>query len=247
MSTTQPLGGILAYYLIDRLGRRKLMLTTSALMAALMAILAGCTITTSTSTTTTSSTDPKLIIAVLALFLFPLIFTVGFAGLTFLYATEVAPTSHRAAINAISTGAVWVVNFLLVQVTPLGFDRLGGWYWVVFAGVNAGVVGPCVYWLFPETGGWGLEEVDVIFGGVGDGSGHGAGMGEGEEGEEGEKVGWLSVVGRARRMGRERRRREADVRDGVVVEGEGGGEGSVEVLEVQAARNSVVEGRDEKS
>lgn len=151
---TQPIGGVVAYYTIDRLGRRKLMITAATTMAILMAILAG--------TTSTKSNDAALYVAVVALFLFPFVFTVGFAGLTFLYATEVAPTQHRAAINALSTAAVWTSNFLLAQVTPVGFDTIKYKYYIVFVVINAAIV-PIVYFFFPETKGLSLEQIDEIF------------------------------------------------------------------------------------
>lgn len=194
MATTQPVGGVIAYIFIDRFGRRRLMLSAAACMMALMAILAG--------TTSASQNQPALIVAVIALFLFPFIFTIGFAGLTFLYATEVAPTQYRASINALSTAAVWTSNFLLAQVTPVGFDKIGYRYYIVFAVINAVII-PVVYFLFPETSGLNLEDIDDIFGNA---------------------KGWLDPVGIARRM--IRRRRECDRN---VIQG---AEGDVEVLEI---------------
>lgn len=154
MATTQPIGGIVAYYTIDRFGRRKLMLSCAVVMCILMAVLA--------ATTSFADKDGALIVAIIALFLFPFVFTIGFAGLTFLYATEIAPLQHRAAINALSTAAVWIANFLLAQVTPTGFETLGYRYYIIFACINAVIV-PMVYFLFPETRGLSLEQIDHIF------------------------------------------------------------------------------------
>lgn len=153
-ASTQPVGGVVAYFCIDSFGRRKLMLLSAVSMSALMAVLAG--------TTSAVSSQSALIVAVIALFLFPFIFTVGFAGLTFLYATEVAPSQHRAAINALSTSAVWISNFLLAQVTPVGFNTIGYRYYIVFAVLNAAIV-PIVWFFFPETSGLALEKIDEIF------------------------------------------------------------------------------------
>ncbi|KID98700.1 General substrate transporter, partial [Metarhizium majus ARSEF 297] len=124
MCMTQLFGGSLAFFTIDRLGRRVLMLSSAAGMA--------------------------------------FIFTVGYAGLTFLYATEVAPLQLRAAISAVSTAAVWIFNFLLAEVTPIGFNTIGYRYYIVFAVLNAAIV-PSVYFFFPETSGRSLEEIDEIF------------------------------------------------------------------------------------
>ncbi|KAJ5818958.1 general substrate transporter [Penicillium riverlandense] len=154
MVLTQPLGGFLAFFTIDRLGRRPLMLWSAGGMAASMAILAG--------TTSVPSNTGAVIVAVVFLFVFEFIFTVGYSGLTFLYATEVAPLQLRAAISAVSTGAVWIFNFLLAEVTPVGFDSIQWRYYIIFAVINAAIV-PIVYFFFPETNGRSLEEIDEIF------------------------------------------------------------------------------------
>lgn len=46
------------------------------------------------------------------IFMFSFFFPTGFLGLTFLYAAEIAPLSHRSSITAISTGSAWLFNFV---------------------------------------------------------------------------------------------------------------------------------------
>jgi hypothetical protein len=82
--------------------------------------------------------------------------------LTFLYATEVAPLQLRAAISGASTVAVWIFNFLLAEVTPVGFNTIGSRYYIIYAVLNASIV-PVVYFFFPETNGRTLEEINDIF------------------------------------------------------------------------------------
>ncbi|GMG31756.1 unnamed protein product [Aspergillus oryzae var. brunneus] len=154
MTLTQPLGGFLAFFTIDRLGRRPLMLWSAVGMSASMAILGG--------TTSVTDNTGTLVAAVVFLFVFEFIFTVGYSGLTFLYATEVAPLQLRAAISAVSTAAVWTFNFLLAEVTPVGFNTISYKYYIIFAVLNAAIV-PVVYFFFPETNGRTLEEIDEIF------------------------------------------------------------------------------------
>jgi hypothetical protein len=96
------------------------------------------------------------------LYVFQFISTTGYAGLTFLYAAEIAPLQIRAAVNAVSTATVWSFNFLLAQLTPIGFARIGNNFYIVFAVINALII-PSVYFFFPETKERSLEEIDETF------------------------------------------------------------------------------------
>ncbi|KAJ5166604.1 uncharacterized protein N7482_005385 [Penicillium canariense] len=156
MGLMQPFGGFLAYYTIDRLGRRPLMLWSAAAMSVCMALLAG------TTSPGAADNTAALVVAVIALYCFQFIFTVGYSGLTFLYAAEMAPLQVRAAVSAVSTATVWAFNFLLAEVTPVGFASINNYYYLIFAVLNALIV-PSVYFFFPETKGRSLEEIDEIF------------------------------------------------------------------------------------
>ncbi|CAL5865983.1 uncharacterized protein PFLUO_LOCUS190 [Penicillium psychrofluorescens] len=140
---------------VDRLGRRKLMMFSAAGMGACMAIIAG---TSSQITNRAASGTAGAFI-----FMFSLFFPIGFLGLTFLYASEIAPLSARVPITAISTGTAWLFNFLVAEITPTGFDSLGYKYYIIFACINLFLILPSVYFFWPETNGRHLEEVDRIF------------------------------------------------------------------------------------
>lgn len=76
--------------------------------------------------------NPSAIAAAAAfIFMFSFFFPTGFLGLTFLYAAEIAPLSHRSSITAISTGSAWLFNF--VSFAPLDPDDS-----VVFLTMTAG-------------------------------------------------------------------------------------------------------------
>lgn len=147
-------GGIIAFFTIDRLGRRVLMVSSSVILAASMTILAG--------TTSDTTNTGALIAAVVFVYIFEGVFSIGYSGLPYLYAAEIAPLHYRAATNAMSTATLWIFNFLVAEVTPVGLNTITNRYFIIFAVLNA-VIGLVVFFCFPETKGRTLEEIDEIF------------------------------------------------------------------------------------
>ncbi|KFY35141.1 hypothetical protein V494_06181 [Pseudogymnoascus sp. VKM F-4513 (FW-928)] len=147
-------GGVVAYFTIERLGRRILMIWTSAVLCLCMAIIGG--------TTSDTGNSGALIVAVVFVYMFEFIFSIGFSGLPYLYAAEVAPLQHRAATNAISTATVWAFSFMVAEVTPVGLNTIKYKYFIIYAVLNAAIA-LAVYFCFPETKGRTLEEIDEIF------------------------------------------------------------------------------------
>ncbi|KAI0380844.1 general substrate transporter [Hypomontagnella monticulosa] len=161
-----------AVFLVERVGRRKLMLFGAAGQAASMAILAG----------VNSAPDNKgaQVAAIIFLFVFNTFFAVGWLGMTWLYPAEITTLRTRAPANALSTSSNWIFNFLVVMITPIAFNNIKYQTYIIFAVINAFMV-PSVYFFFPETAYRSLEEMDSIFHKV-----HGT-------------KGYLSVVGIAER------------------------------------------------
>ncbi len=102
------------------------------------------------------------IAAVVFIFLYDFFYPIGFLGLTFLYATEVAPLNVRVPITAIANATQWLSQFVVAQITPPGSANLGNRYWIIWAVFNA-AGGTIVYFFFPETNGRSLEDVDHVF------------------------------------------------------------------------------------
>lgn len=94
-----------AVWLVERVGRRKLMLFGAAGQAATMAILCG----------VGSREDNKAcqIAGVVFLFVFNTFFAIGWLGMTWLYPAEITPLRIRAPANALSTSSNWIFNFMV--------------------------------------------------------------------------------------------------------------------------------------
>ncbi|TQV93631.1 sugar transporter [Cordyceps javanica] len=157
------LASLVALPLIEKTGRRTLMLFGAFGMMASMAILAG---TVSTGTTLPNGA-PELdtaygVTATVFLFVFNTFFAIGWLGMTWLYPAEITNLRIRIQANALSTCSNWLSNFVIVMITPPAFANLGYRTYIMFAVFNAAII-PLVWFFFPEPKGRSLEELDVIF------------------------------------------------------------------------------------
>ena len=55
-----------------------------------------------------------------------------------------------------------IFNFLVVEITPYGIQSLGWQFYIIWTVFNAAFV-PIVYFLYPETAGRSLEDIDDYF------------------------------------------------------------------------------------
>lgn len=148
------LGAFCCAWTVDRFGRRRLMLFSASGMSLCFACLAG---------VASQPENPAALKAgVFFLFLYYFVYVLGFLGIPFLYASEIAPVHLRAATCGLSTAVSWLFNFLVAEITPIAFTDLGWKYFLVYCCLNAAFV-PTIYFFFPETARRSLEEIDEIF------------------------------------------------------------------------------------
>ncbi|KAH8725633.1 general substrate transporter [Phaeosphaeriaceae sp. PMI808] len=153
--TWKFLSCFVAFFTIDRFGRRKLFMFSGAGMAICMLALA------------ISSSFPKTnrsaqIASAFFVFLFNFFIPIGFLGANFLYCAEVAPTRLRVKMAGISTANHWLWNFVINMVTPVAIETIGWKYYLVFLVVSALIL-PVVWFAYPETMGRSLEELEMMF------------------------------------------------------------------------------------
>ncbi|KAJ5669521.1 hypothetical protein N7462_010591 [Penicillium macrosclerotiorum] len=155
--TEYLMAAFIPIFIIEKVGRRPLMLFGAAGMSISMAVLAG------TNYRLTHLNDSKAGIGqAVFLFVFNTFFAIGWLGMTWLYPAEIVPLRIRAPTNALATSANWIFNFMVVMITPVAFDSIGYKTYIIFAVINAFMV-PSVYFFFPETRYRSLEEMDAIF------------------------------------------------------------------------------------
>ncbi|ETS86282.1 hypothetical protein PFICI_00110 [Pestalotiopsis fici W106-1] len=146
-----------AYLTVDRIGRKPLFMIAGAGMGASMAGLAG------TVWAIDNQASPGAgIAATFFLFLFMAFFPLGFLAANFLYSAEIAPQDLRIHLASIGTATHWLFNFVIAEITPIAFVSIKWRYYIVYAVIGFCVV-PLVYFLFPETKGKSLEEMNTLF------------------------------------------------------------------------------------
>ncbi|KZT03480.1 general substrate transporter [Laetiporus sulphureus 93-53] len=147
------LASFIAVGLIDRVGRRPLMLFATTGQSITMVVLA---------VLGSINTSRCQIASAVLMFVFNTFFAIGWLGMTWLYCAEIVGLRIRAPANAFSTASVWTFNFVVVMITSPSFHNIGWRTYIVFASLNAAIV-PVIYVFFPETVGRSLEDMDVVF------------------------------------------------------------------------------------
>ncbi|KZT59577.1 general substrate transporter [Calocera cornea HHB12733] len=148
-------GGFSTLFLIDRVGRVRLMMWTAATQAAQMAVLAAVL-------HYTEESRSYGIVGASMLFFFFATFSIGWLAPSWLYPSEITPLAIRASAAALGSASNWIFNFVVVEITPSGIANIGPNYYIIYAITNAICV-PMLYFLYPETANLSLEEVDSLF------------------------------------------------------------------------------------
>ncbi|KAF9482501.1 general substrate transporter [Pholiota conissans] len=152
-ATEYFMASFVAVFLVESVGRRKLMFFGSIGQTGTMILLA---------VLGSINNSASRIISAILLFVFNSFFAVGWLGMTWLYPAEIIGLRVRGPANALSTASNWTFNFLVVMITGPAFENISWKTYIIFAALNAAII-PIVYIFFPETAGRSLKDMDVIF------------------------------------------------------------------------------------
>lgn len=148
------LASFIAVWFIDRIcGRRPLMLFGTAGMLVCMIIL---------TIMLRINSRASLDVGTAFIFVFCMCWAIGWQGMSWLYQVEIVPLRIRGPANALSTGANWLANFVVVLIAPIAFTTSTWKSYLIFVATNA-VILPTIYFFYPETSLRCLEEIDYIF------------------------------------------------------------------------------------
>ncbi len=152
---------LVAIWIVDRGGRKPLLLATSAAMGISLVLL---------GFAFQQHLSPPWI------FGFTLLYTASFAiamgPVVWVVLSEIFPTRIRGRAMAIATVALWIACFGISQTVPMMFESIGqaATFWTY--GVMCAVSLLFVWRFVPETKGKTLEEIERTWIGTSDASGH---------------------------------------------------------------------------
>ncbi|KAI1125423.1 general substrate transporter [Nemania abortiva] len=162
------LGNYVSYFLmmtvawmtIDALGRRKLMIWGSVGLSASFALLAICGgLSLDVAHVSVLGVE---IFGSIVLFVATAIFGICWLATVWLIPTEIYPNGARALGSSASVITWGLANFAITLLTPIMFNNLKYWLFLVFSATNA-LAGWWTWSYSPETGGRSFEENQEFF------------------------------------------------------------------------------------
>lgn len=143
-------------YLIDRIGRKKLLLLGSLGYILSLVMVAGCF---------ASHASPVLLMSFLLLFIAA--HAIGQGAVIWVFISEIFPNRIRASGQSFGASVHWVFAAIITLITPIFLDDKNGIFkdnpWPIF-GFFAGMMVLQLIWVLtkmPETKGVSLEELEV--------------------------------------------------------------------------------------
>jgi len=146
-------------FLVDRLGRRPLLISGALLMAVMMTIL-GALI----GIYGPAFSNPAIpFVCLVMMYLFTASFAYSWGPIGWIYPSEIYPMRIRAKATSLTTASNWLFNFIIAEIVPVLMTQINWGVYLMFAGFGLLMAG-WVMLTVPETKGKSLEEIDRLFG-----------------------------------------------------------------------------------
>jgi len=145
---------------IDKFGRRPLLLASAALMCVFMTASAAIAYVSEELNMKEGTGIPLLC----CLCGYIASFGIGWGGVCWVYPSEFFPMDVKGRAMSTSVGSQWLANFLIAFLVPLQVDLLHLWGTFVFYSVALLLIFLIVYMYVPETKGVPMEDMDMLFG-----------------------------------------------------------------------------------
>ncbi|KAN0095645.1 general substrate transporter [Hyaloscypha variabilis] len=155
-ATSYMISSGLCFWMIERFGRRSLMLSGLGLqcLAYVMVAIA--------IALQTQAPFQWGAVAITFLFFYYAAFGCTWGMVPWVYQAEINSLAMRTKGSAAATATNWLFGFVCTQFTPTGIRNIGYRFYIIFAAFNLLFV-PVVYFLYPETANRTLEDLDEYF------------------------------------------------------------------------------------
>lgn len=161
-SITNVLVTLIAIFLVDRVGRKPILLTGSVMMTVSLAAMAVCFLFAQGSGQDVSLPAPWGPIALVAANLFVVGFGASWGPLVWVLLGEIFPSRIRGKALGVAAGAQWIANFLIT----VSFPAMSSWSLPLTYGMYAAFAALSfvyVAWKIPETKGMDIEQTETLF------------------------------------------------------------------------------------
>ncbi|KAK7949388.1 uncharacterized protein PG986_010274 [Apiospora aurea] len=149
-----------ALFLIDKVGRRPLLMSGAAGTCLSLVIVGGIL---GGYGDTLPAHPAAGWVGVAFVYIYDINFSYSFAPIGWVLPSEIFNLGNRSKAMAVTTSTTWMCNFVIGLVTPDMLDRLG-WGTYIFFAAFALIALVFTYFFIPETRGKSLEDMDGVFG-----------------------------------------------------------------------------------
>lgn len=157
LNITNLISSIIGAFLADRIGRRKLWMSSFILM-----ILIAIPFIALSAVYVQTKNNGTAYGVVVTLFLYDIAYNIACNPLLYSYPTEIMPFYMRSKGLAIKNMTGQLALIINMYVNPVALAAIGYYYYIVFLALNC--MWLALIWLFfPETKGYALEELAMLF------------------------------------------------------------------------------------
>ncbi|OTB05522.1 hypothetical protein M426DRAFT_72827 [Hypoxylon sp. CI-4A] len=146
--------------LVEKLGRRKMMMASTAIQ--LVCFLMVTVLLNFAEKPGYPHQVEAAKASVVWFFIYYMGFGLGMLGIPWLYPTEINSLPMRTKGAAVATMTNWITNFIVVEVTPIGIQKLGWQFYIIWTITNAFFL-PIIWLFYPETANRTLEDLDAFY------------------------------------------------------------------------------------
>ncbi|KAL9544192.1 hypothetical protein MBANPS3_007741 [Mucor bainieri] len=141
---------VVSIFLIDRMGRRSLLLVSQVGVCIFAVLL------------TVGYAYNINALMVLSLFSYVALFAVGMGPIPWILISELSPVYASSSVGSAAAAMNWAMNFLIGQCFPIIFSNIQGYSFLIFA-IVAFITLLFTYFMIPETKGRSIEDIAAGF------------------------------------------------------------------------------------